>query len=228
MTTPAAAGTQLSIVIPAYNEAERIGPTLERILAFLEEEGIRAEALVVDDGSTDGTAEVVRAFAPRFATIGRLGLLDHERNRGKGYSVRQGMLAAGGEHVLFTDSDLSTPIEEYPRLAAPLRRGDAEIAIGSRALDRSRVQVRQTWIRETSGRTFNLVVRKLTGLPFQDTQCGFKLFTRRAAQAVFALQTLEGFGFDVEVLYIATKLGFRAVEIPVVWRNVEGSRVRML
>jgi glycosyltransferase involved in cell wall biosynthesis len=215
-------------VIPAFNEAERIAPSLERVLVFIEQEQTRAEVLVVDDGSADGTAEVVRAFVPRFAGIAPLRLLENGRNRGKGFSVRRGMLEAGGDQILFTDSDLSSPIEEYRKLAAPIRRGDASIAIGSRALEHSQVEIRQSWIRESYGRGFNVLVRKLTGLPFHDTQCGFKLFTRTAARPVFALQTLDGFGFDVEVLYIAKKLGFRTVEIPVVWRNVEGSRVRLL
>jgi glycosyltransferase involved in cell wall biosynthesis len=228
MTRPEAGEIDISIVIPAYNEAARIGPSLERVLVFIQEERVRAEVLVVDDGSSDGTAEVVRAFIPRFAAIGQLRLLENPRNRGKGFSVRRGVLEAGGVQILFTDSDLSSPIEEYRKLAAPIRRGDAAIAIGSRALEHSRVEVRQSWIRESSGRGFNVLVRTLTGLPFRDTQCGFKLFTRAAARSVFSLQTLDGFGFDVETLYIAKKLGFRTVEIPVLWRNVEGSRVRLL
>jgi dolichyl-phosphate beta-glucosyltransferase len=221
MSTP----PRLSIVIPAYNEASRITPSLQSILAFLEAEKLSAEVLVVNDGSTDGTADVVRRFVAPFARAGELRVLENPGNRGKGYSVKHGVLDSRGEHVLFTDSDLSSPIEEYRKLAAALERERASIAIGSRALDDSQVVVHQSWLRESLGRAFNLLVRSLTRLPFRDTQCGFKLFTREAARGVFALQTLDGFGFDVEVLYIAKLLGFRTVEVPVVWKNVEGSRV---
>ena len=218
----------LSIVVPAYNEAARIVPSLESILAFVATEHVTAEVLVVDDGSTDRTADVVRGFIPRFAETAELRLLSNPGNRGKGYSVRHGVLESSGDEVLFTDSDLSSPIDEYRKLAEPIRRGKAAIAIGSRAIEGSQVVVHQSRVRETSGRLFNLLVRALTGLPFRDTQCGFKLFTRTAARAIFPLQTLDGFGFDVEILYIARRLGFPAVEVPVVWRNVEGSRVGMM
>ncbi len=218
---------KLSIVIPAFNEETRILPTLEQIGLFLVAEGLNAEILVVNDGSTDRTPEVVEDRISSFKSIATLRVLQNPGNRGKGYSVRHGMLRAQGERVLFTDSDLSSPIEEYRKLAAPLDGGEASIAFGSRGLKESLVQTHQSWWREYSGRTFNIIVRTIAGLPFRDTQCGFKLFTGEAARAVFPLQTIDGFGFDVEILYIARKLGFRIVEIPVVWRDVAGSRVRL-
>jgi glycosyltransferase involved in cell wall biosynthesis len=218
---------RLSIVIPAYNEESRILPTLGKIHRFLETEKIEAEILVVNDGSTDRTAEVVETQIASLRPIADLQVLHNPGNRGKGYSVRHGMLKAEGERVLFTDSDLSSPIEEYRKLAAPLDRGEASIAIGSRALKDSQVQTHQSLWREYSGRTFNVVVRAVARLPFRDTQCGFKLFSREAARAVFPLQPLDGFGFDVEILYIARKLGYCAAEIPVVWRDVAASRVRL-
>lgn len=219
---------ELSIVLPAYNEAERIVPSLENIRGFLRESKIDAEVVVVDDGSHDGTSGAVRNQMTLFGASLPLRLLTNETNRGKGFSVRRGVLASTGRRVLFTDSDLSSPISEYPKLAAALERREASVAVGSRALAASQVEVHQSWLREAYGRLFNLLVRLLTGLPFRDTQCGFKLFTREAADAVFPLQTLDGFGFDVEILYIARKLGFQAVEVPVVWRNAQGSRVGLL
>src|SRR5436309_1007258 len=179
---------RLSIVIPAYNEESRILPTLEQIRSFLQAEKIDAEILVVNDGSTDRTAEVVEKQIASLRPIAELQVLHNPGNRGKGYSVRHGMLKAAGERVLLTDSDLSSPIEEYRKLAAPLDRGEASIAIGSRSLKESQVQTHQSWWREYSGRTFNVLVRTITRLPFRDTQCGFKLFTCEAVRAVFPLQ----------------------------------------
>jgi len=180
---------------------------------------------VVDDGSADGTARVVEEFARSRPEVR---LLANGRNRGKGYSVRHGMLKATGEWVLFTDSDLSAPIEEARKLFEAARREGALIAIGSRALDRSLISVHQSWFRETAGRIFNLIMRALTGLPFHDTQCGFKLFEARAARDVFGRQRIERWGFDAEVLFIARKLGYKTVEVPVRWSHAEGTKVRML
>ena len=154
-------------------------------------------------------------------------MLQNPGNRGKGYAVRHGMLEAEGEWVLYTDADLSAPIEEFDKLCVAAASGHAQVAIGSRALDRSLVQVHQAAFREYSGRFFNLVMRMVTGLPFRDTQCGFKLFRREAAQAIFSRQKLDGFSFDVEDLYIAKKLGIPVVEVPVRWRNVEGTKVSL-
>jgi dolichyl-phosphate beta-glucosyltransferase len=158
----------------------------------------------------------------------RVRLLRNPGNRGKGYSVRHGMLEARGEWILFSDADLSAPIEELPQLQKAAEKQKARIAIGSRALDRSLIGVHQSRLREVSGIFFNAVMRMLTGLPFADTQCGFKLYHRDAAQIVFSRQRLDGFGFDVEDLYIARVHGIRAVEVPVRWNNVEGTKVSLL
>lgn len=213
----------LSIVIPAYNEIRRLPLTLDRIMEWLQGQKLEfCEVLVADDGSRDGTAEMVEKRAKEQPL---LRLLRNPGNRGKGYAVRSGMLAAKGEWVLFTDADLSTPIEELAKLHSGAAESGAEIAIGSRALDPKSVEVHQSGFREWSGRFFNLVMRLVTGLPFRDTQCGFKLYSARAAREVFARQRLDGFSFDVEDLFIARKLGIAAVEVPVRWRNVEGTKV---
>lgn len=183
------------------------------------------ELLIVDDGSRDTTATVVEAFA-RERSYARL--LKNPGNRGKGYSVRHGMREAQGDWILSTDADLSSPIEEVDKLWAAADRAGAAAAIGSRALDRSLVGVHQSPLREWSGRVFNLVMRAATGLSFRDTQCGFKLFRKDAAQAIFERQRLEGFGFDVEDLMIARLHGFKVIEVPVRWDNVEGTKVSAL
>jgi glycosyltransferase involved in cell wall biosynthesis len=215
---------RLSIVVPAFNESARIVSSLHKIRQFLLEERLDSEILVVNDGSTDDTVQAVRSQMPAFKSVTSLRVLENPGNHGKGYSVRHGVLQSTGAQVLFSDADLSCPIEDYRKLAVHLANG-AAIAFGSRALKRSEVRIHQPKAREYSGRVFNLLVRAVTGLPFRDTQCGFKLFTREAADAVFSRQTVEGFGFDVEILYIARKLGFNIAEVPVVWENVEGSRV---
>ncbi|HLH40108.1 MAG TPA: dolichyl-phosphate beta-glucosyltransferase [Bryobacteraceae bacterium] len=211
----------VSIVIPAYNEERRLPSTLEDVAAYLDRKRFGfSEIIVVDDGSRDRTAALVENSKHR-----GLRLLRNPGNRGKGYTVRHGMLEAAGEWILYTDADLSAPIEEMDKLLDAVRREDAQVAIGSRALDRSLVGVHQSAFREMSGRAFNLVMRGITGLPFLDTQCGFKLFRADAAQAIFSRQTLDGFSFDVEDLVIAKKLGIKAIEVPVVWNNVEGTKV---
>ncbi len=182
------------------------------------------EVIVVDDGSRDGTSGVVREFAK---ANGNLRLVKNPGNRGKGYAVRNGMLEAKGEWILYTDADLSTPITEIEKLCRAASEQGAGVAIGSRAVDRSLVEVHQPALRELSGRAFNLVMRMVTGLPFRDTQCGFKLFRADAARQIFSRQKQEGFSFDVEDLLIAKKLGVRAVEVPVRWANVEGTKVRL-
>lgn len=215
----------LSIVIPAYNEQQRLPATLERIAAWLETKPLDfVEILAVNDGSTDRTADVVREAAARDP---RIRLLENPGNRGKGYAVRHGMQKARGEWVLFTDADLSAPIEDLDRLEAAVERESADGAIGSRALDRSLVLKHQSPMRELSGRLFNLCMRLITGLPYRDTQCGFKLFRRDVAQCVAARQRSDGFGFDVEILFIARKHGYRIVEVPVRWANVEGTKVSL-
>lgn len=212
----------LSIVIPAYNEAQRLPATLDRILAYLEQSPVSVpEILVVDDGSRDGTAALVEAKG------GIVRLVSNPGNRGKGYAVRHGMLAATGDWILSTDADLSAPIEELDNLMAAARRENAVVAIGSRALDRKLVKVHQPVMREISGRAFNIAMRLITGLPFRDTQCGFKLFRRDAAREIFPRQIEEGFSFDVEDLLIARVLGLRSIEVPVEWSNVEGTKVSL-
>ncbi len=219
----------LSIVVPAYNEAQRIVPTLERLRSYLEGHAESVEVIVVDDGSSDGTSGVVEREISRFAEAGiDLRLLGDGRNHGKGAAVRVGMLAARGPIVLFTDADLSAPIEELPKLVDPIRAGDADIVIGSRAIDRSLIGVHQPAAREIAGRTFNLLMRVLTGMPFRDTQCGFKAFSADASREVFSRVLIERFGFDVEALYVARRLGFAVLEVPVVWNDVAGSTVNLM
>ena len=210
----------LSVVVPAYNEAARLPRTIERVERFLS--GRPHEIVVVDDGSTDGTVEVARD-----AARGPLVVLRNDGNRGKGYAVRRGMLAARGPRRLMTDADLSTPIEELARLEPCLEAGH-DVAIGSRALAGSRIEVRQPWYRENMGRLFNVCVRALAVPGVRDTQCGFKLFSARAAEAVFAATRLDGFSFDVEALFIARQLGYRIAEVPVVWRNDAATRVGLV
>ena len=210
-------------MIPAYNEERRLPATLDTVLAWLNGSAFAdAEVVVVDDGSRDGTAALVEA---RSAADARVRLLRNPGNRGKGYAVRHGMLEARGGWILFSDADLSAPIEELPKLLAAAQERNAAVAIGSRALDRSLIGVHQSQWREVSGMVFNLLMRVITGLPFADTQCGFKLYRSDAARQVFERQRLDGFGFDVEDLFIAHRLGLAAIEIPVKWNNVEGTKV---
>jgi dolichyl-phosphate beta-glucosyltransferase len=212
----------LSIVIPAYNEERRIGPTLKRILAYLDGQTWRAEILVVIDGSGDDTAGVVGRVRTGDTPVR---LLDARVNRGKGSCVRRGMLAAGGDLRLFTDADLSTPIDDVEPLRQAIAAGH-DIAIGSRHLAASRITVPQPWQRRLMGRTFNWCVQRLAIPGIQDTQCGFKLFTADAATRVFGRQQIEHFGFDVELLWIARRLGLRIAEVPVTWTDDPRSTVR--
>jgi glycosyltransferase involved in cell wall biosynthesis len=216
---------QLSIIIPAYNEAKRISRTLETIQKYIEGKSWGAEVIVVNDGSSDETAAVVESYRSQWKA---LRVIDNGGNRGKGFSVRNGALGAQGDVILFTDADLSAPITEAPKLIDPIVNGECDVTFGSRAVDRSLIGVHQSPFRETSGRIFNLFVQGLIGLPFKDTQCGFKAFRRSAAGPVFERQTIMGFGFDPEVLYIAKKRGLRLREIPVRWDHVEGTTVRFL
>ncbi len=213
-----------SIVIPAYNESARIGGALQAVVACIRQRGWNAEVVVVNDGSHDDTAEIVQAFA---ANAPEVRMLQNPGNRGKGYSVRNGILHSLGEIVMFTDADLSAPIEEADGLFAALASG-ADIAIGSRWLERTRQSIRQPLYRQFFGRCFNVVTHAVMGLPYADTQCGFKAFTRDAAQTIFQLQTIERWGFDPEILFIARKRGYRVVEVPVSWAHDERTRISYL
>jgi len=213
----------LSIIIPSYNEESRLPATLERIAAYLLTYGREAEVLVVDDGSKDGTAAVAESFRSK---IPRLRVVSNGVNRGKGYSVRYGMQEARGRIALFTDADLSAPIEETGKLLGALETND--VAIGSRAMDRSLISVHESPFREFAGIIFNKIVRSVLWLPFVDTQCGFKAFRRERCGVIFEQQTIERFGFDPELLYLARHHGLRAVEIPVRWGHSPATKVSML
>ena len=213
-----------SIVIPAYNEGARLAPTLEKVLSYVHQQGWDAEVIVVNDGSSDNTAEIVRSFAQKQPM---LRLVENPGNRGKGYAVRNGILNARGEIVLFSDADLSSPIEEMPKLLEALKAG-ADIAIGSRWLRAELQTSRQSLHRQIFGRIFNGLNRIILGLRFKDTQCGFKAFTRRAAQTILPLQRIERWGFDPEILFLARKFGFRVAEVPVRWGHVGGTRINPL
>jgi dolichyl-phosphate beta-glucosyltransferase len=211
-----------SIVIPAYNEATRLGPTLEAVLDYLKSQPWNSEIIVVDDGSRDDTVKVVEEVALKNPAVH---LLRNETNRGKGYSVLNGMKHASGDVIAFSDADLSAPIEELPKLLDALKDG-ADVAIGSRWVPGSLQTQRQSLLRQLMGRIFNLCLRMILGLHFRDTQCGFKAFTRRAAQAIVQKQQIERWGFDPEILFIARKFGYRIVEIPVEWGHKDGSRIQ--
>jgi glycosyltransferase involved in cell wall biosynthesis len=213
-----------SIVIPAYNESARIATSLDKILSYTVARNWDAEIIVVDDGSKDGTAEIVRARANHHPG---LRLLSNPGNRGKGYSVRNGMLHAQGEIFLFSDADLSSPIEEFDKLLEAIAKG-ADVAMGSRWVNAELQTEKQPLHRQLFGRLFNLALRITLGLQFKDTQCGFKAFTRAAAQAIFPLQTIERWGFDPELIYLAQRLGYRVQEVPVAWAHREGTRINPL
>jgi len=213
-----------SIIIPAFNESGRIPATLDSVISCVRSHGWDAEVIVVNDGSSDATADVVREIAK---SAPELRLIENPGNRGKGYSVKSGILHALGDVVMFTDADLSSPMEEAERLFAAIAAG-ADIAIGSRWLESTRQTHRQPLYRQFFGRCFNAVTRAIMQLPFADTQCGFKAFTRHAAQTVFQLQTIERWGFDPEILFIALKRGFRVVEVPVSWAHDARTRMSYL
>jgi dolichyl-phosphate beta-glucosyltransferase len=216
----------LSIIIPAYNEDQRISKTLSGTFQYLDAQSYDSEVIVVNDGSQDQTAAKVLEFEKNAA--GRLRLLHNPGNRGKGYSVRHGMLQAKGKIALFYDADLATPTSEIPKVIEPIVEDQYDVTFGSRALDRSLIGSRQSILREAIGRGGNWIQYFLTGLTFKDTQCGFKAFRREAAQSVFPLQRIEGFGFDPEILFIAKKLGWRLLEIPVRWNHIEGSKLHVI
>lgn len=216
----------VSIVVPAYNEGTRLRESLPRILAYLNQEFARSELIVVDDGSTDNTAEVARDSLAGSGDV-RTGVLSYKQNLGKGRAVRLGLLASRGDVALFTDADLSTPITEAPKLITPIVNGDYDLTFGSRALDRGLIGVHQPWRREQGGRVFNLAVRLATGLPFWDTQCGFKAFRMQVCRPLIEGATIDRFGFDVELIYLAYRASLRLREVPVRWDHYEGSKVNV-
>lgn len=216
----------LSIVVPAYNEAVRLGTTLPKILDYLSKNFPESELIVVDDGSADNTAAAAREILSAAERV-HTSVLSYQSNLGKGRAVRLGLLASRGEVAMFSDADLSTPITETPKLVDPIRRGECDLAFGSRALDRTLIGVHQPWRREQGGRVFNLVVRLATGVPFWDTQCGFKAFRMSVCRPLIEGATVDRFGFDVELLYIAYRAGLRLKEVPVRWDHYEGSKVNV-
>jgi glycosyltransferase involved in cell wall biosynthesis len=214
----------LSIIIPAYNEEARIGSTLRAMLRYLDKFD-NIEVIVVDDGSTDRTNAVVRAALVE--SRGPCQLIRYDENRGKGYAVRVGLLSASAPIAVFSDADLSTPISELSKVVDPIRGGECDIAFGSRALDRRLIGEHQPLFREWGGRVFNFVLRAATALPFKDTQCGFKAFRMSCCRPILEAATIDRFGFDVELLYVAYRLGLRLKEVPVRWNHCDGSKVSM-
>jgi dolichyl-phosphate beta-glucosyltransferase len=215
----------LSIVIPAFNEERRLAKALERIVAYLNARLWHSEIIVVDDGSSDATTKLVESYQGKFPD---LRLVSNDRNRGKGFSVRHGIQEARGEIVLFTDADLSTPIEEADKLLVALRDNHFDAAIGSRAVDRNLIQVRQSIFREQAGILFNLLVRRIAGIGFSDTQCGFKAFRRERAAILFQQQRIERFGFDPEILFLAKRHGLQVAEVPVRWSHDPATKVHVI
>jgi glycosyltransferase involved in cell wall biosynthesis len=214
----------ISIIVPAYNEAVRLGKSLSTILDYLNDRRGESELIVVDDGSSDDTARVAERSLKGAGRVSAQ-VIPVRPNRGKGHAVRAGLLAARSPIALFTDADLSTPITEIPKLVGPIERGEYDLTFGSRALDRSLIGVHQPWRREQGGRIINLIVRLATGLPFWDTQCGFKAFRMSVCRPLAEAAAIERFGFDVEYLYVAHLAGLRLREIPVRWDHNEGSKL---
>ena len=213
--------------MPAYNEAVRLGTSLPTVVAYLEEHWPESELIVVDDGSSDETAAVAHGILDKSESV-RTSVISYKSNLGKGRAVRLGLQAARGDIALFSDADLSTPITEVPKLTEPISRGDFDVTFGSRALDRSLIGVHQPWRREQGGRVFNLVVRLATGLPFWDTQCGFKAFRMKVCRPIVEAATVDRFGFDVELLYLAYRAGLRLKEIPVHWSHDADSKLSVV
>jgi dolichyl-phosphate beta-glucosyltransferase len=214
----------LSIVIPAYEEQARLGDSVRKILTYIEDEKLDAELIIVDDGSLDKTAETGEKACAEFPETASK-VIRYKENRGKGYAVKTGLLNARADIALFSDADLSTPIEELPKLFEPIQNDEFDVTFGSRELDKSLINRHQSRMREQGGRVFNFVVRSLTGLPFLDTQCGFKAFNMRKFRPLLDVMQVERFGFDIEFLYVAFHKGLRLKEIPVIWNHCEGTKV---
>ena len=218
---------EVSIVIPAFDEQQRLGESLHKIQAYISATGMVGEMIVVDDGSGDETLRVAEEALSEHPEI-ESRAIRYQRNRGKGYATRTGMAAARADIVLFTDADLSTPIEEIPKLVDPIRSGEFDVTFGSRAIDRSLIGTHQPWRREQGGKVMNFVIRTMSRLPFSDTQCGFKAFNMLKFRPLLDVMTIDRFGFDVEFLFVANHQGLRLREIPVRWNNVEGSKVSVV
>lgn len=215
---------EISIVIPAYNESERLAAPLLTIFEFLSTNGLNAEVIVVDDGSSDDTVAVAdEVFRSQQDVASQV--IEYDKNRGKGFAVKTGLLAVKSDIALFTDADLSTPIEEMSKLIGPIRADDFDVTFGSRALDRSLIGTHQPWRREQGGRVMNLIIKTMSGLPFFDTQCGFKAFNMLKFRPLLDVMTVDRFGFDVEFLFVAKHHKLRLAEIPVRWNDVAGSKV---
>lgn len=214
----------LSIIVPAYNEAARLGKTLRVLLDYLNQHHPLSELIIVDDGSTDATCEVAEKSFARARRV-QTRVLRVEPNKGKGNAVRVGLLAAQAPVALFSDADLSTPIEELPQLVHPLEADEYDVAFGSRAIDRTLIGTHQPWRREQGGKLFNLVMRLTTAMPFKDTQCGFKAFRMDVCRPLIEAARIDRFGFDVELLFLAYRAGLRMKETPVRWNDAEGSTV---
>lgn len=215
---------EFSIVIPAYDEADRLGQPLEDVFRYIRTQDLSAEVIVVDDGSSDATAETARSvFADQPDVDSRV--VSYSPNRGKGYAVREGLKASRANIALFSDADLSTPIEEMDKLVRPIELGEFDVTFGSRAIDRSLIGTHQPWRREQGGKVMNLIIRTMSGLPYSDTQCGFKAFNMVKFRPLLDVMTIDRFGFDVEFLFVAKYHGLRLKEIPVRWNDVEGSKL---
>lgn len=217
----------ISIIIPAYEEKGRLGDSIKQILGYLEREKLSAELIVVDDGSKDNTAAVAETAALEFPDFPTK-VIRYETNRGKGYAVKVGLQAARADVAIFSDADLSTPIEELPKLIKPIQAGEFDVTFGSRALDRTLIGTHQPWRREQGGKVMNLIIRIMSGLSFADTQCGFKAFNMKSFRPLLEVMTIDRFGFDVEFLFVAAYHKLRLKEIPVRWNNVEGSKVSVV
>lgn len=224
----ALAAPVLSFLIPAYNESARLGATLGQVLAYLRAQPYSSEVMVMDDGSTDDTVAVAEEYFASHQGRVATRVLSYTPNRGKGYAVRHGLLAAQGAIAIFSDADLSTPIEEIPTVLEPILSGDYDVVFGSRALSNSRIGHHQPWLREVSGRFFNRMVRLATNLPYADTQCGFKAFRLDVCRPVVEGAKLDRFGFDVELLFLAHQAGLRLREQAVRWNDAAGSKVGVL
>jgi dolichyl-phosphate beta-glucosyltransferase len=216
----------VSIVIPAFDESDRIGDSIRKILSYIKTENLSAELIVVDDGSKDSTTDVAKKSFAEFPEI-LAKIIRYDQNRGKGFAVKTGLLEARYDIALFSDADLSTPIEELPKLVKPIADGEYDVTFGSRALDRNLIGTHQPWRREQGGRVMNLIIKTMSGLPFADTQCGFKAFNMQRFRPLLDVMQIDRFGFDVEFLFVADYNKLRLKEIPVRWNDMAGSKVNV-